>query len=168
MQIAFYQPEYLETVADLLREMSVHYNGSDASSREQVRRNLVENMLGRHSGVQLVLALEADRAVGLASISILYPARKERGQLFMKELYVVSDHRGRGIGKALMQFVARHALDTGCTRFDWTVDAADHDAAGFYRQLGASALPEKLYFRLAGADLEHFAFRGSGERGGGG
>ena len=157
MRIEFFRSEHLETATDLLRDMSVHYNGLDASERPEVRRNLVENILGEHSGVQLVLALEGGRAIGLASISILYPAKKERGQLFMKELYVASDSRGSGVGRALMQFVARYALDKACIRFDWTVDATNADALEFYRQLGAHPSQEKVYFRLAGEELENFA-----------
>ncbi|HWB46855.1 MAG TPA: hypothetical protein VG900_15565, partial [Hyphomicrobiaceae bacterium] len=82
MRIQFYMPEHLETVADLFFDMSVHYNGANASQRDEIKRNLIENVLGPHSGVRLVIALDDARAVGLASISILYPAPKERGQLF--------------------------------------------------------------------------------------
>ena len=159
MRIQFYKPEHLETVVDLLLDMSVHYNGENASERDEVKRNLVENVLGEHSGVRLVLALDDDRVVGLASISILYPASRERGQLFMKELYVASDCRGRGIGKALMHFVAGYAVEKSCIRFDWTVDETNADALRFYRQLGTHTAPSKLYFRLAGRELEHFASR---------
>src|SRR5687768_7645147 len=118
MRIKLYDPDHLETVADLLLDMSVHYNGENASTRDEVRRNLIENVLGQHSGVQLFIALDSGRAVGLASISILYPAPKEHGQLFMKELYVASDCRGRGIGKALMHCLARYAVEKSCSRFD--------------------------------------------------
>jgi ribosomal protein S18 acetylase RimI-like enzyme len=96
----------------------------------------------------------------MASISILYPAPKERGQLFMKELFVASDCRGKGIGTALMRFVARYAVAKSCSRFDWTVDRTNEDALEFYRQLGAQSEPGKLYFRLGGNDLERFAGEG--------
>ncbi|MGC3980203.1 MAG: GNAT family N-acetyltransferase [Steroidobacteraceae bacterium] len=157
MHIQFYTHEYLETVTDLMLDMSAHYNGPNASERHEVRQNLIKNILGEHSGVHLVIALDGVRAVGLASISILYPAPKERGQLFMKELFVASDCRGGGIGKALMHFVARYAVSKSCSRFDWTVDETNLEALSFYRQLGAQTNPGKLYFRLAGPELDHFA-----------
>ena len=157
MRIQFYMPEHLETVADLFLDMSDSLQRPDASERDEIRRNLVENVLGQHSGVRLVIALDDARAVGLASISILYPAPKERGQLFMKELFVASDRRGRGIGTALMHFVARYAISKSCSRFDWTVDDTNVEALSFYRQLGAHTNPGKLYFRLAGIELDRFA-----------
>lgn len=157
LDIHFYVPDHLETVADLLLDMSIHYNGENASGRDEVQRNLIENILGSHSGVRLIVASSDGRAVGMAAISILYPAPNERGQLFMKELYVASEYRGRGIGKALMRFVARHAIANSCSRFDWTVDASESGALQFYRQLGAHVEPGKLYFRLTGSALEQLA-----------
>ncbi len=154
LHIAFYTPEQLETVADLFHDMSAHYHGQSASDRSVVRANLAENILSEHSGVRLVIASEGGRAVGVASIAILYPAPKERGQLFMKEIYVVSGYRGQGIGKALIHFVARYALDIGCSRFDWTVDRDNEQAMAFYRHLGARPANDKVYFRVSGADLE--------------
>jgi GNAT superfamily N-acetyltransferase len=157
MHISFLQPTHLESTVDLLHEMSVHYNGKAASTREAVQANLVDNILGPHSDVHLVVAYEASRVVGLAAISILYPAPKERGQLFMKELYVASDCREAGIGQELMRWIARYAVSMGCIRFDWTVDAGNLKAISFYRELGAIHLTEKLYFRLSGVELADFA-----------
>jgi GNAT superfamily N-acetyltransferase len=157
MRIEFFTSDQLETVVDLFHDMSVHYNATNASERSVVRRNLVENILGDHSGVRLVIASEDNRAVGLASIAILYPASRERGQLFMKEIYVLSAFRSRGVGKQLISFVARHAVVMGCIRFDWTVDAANEGALKFYRELGARPAQDKVYFRVSGQDLERLA-----------
>jgi ribosomal protein S18 acetylase RimI-like enzyme len=157
MRIEFFTSEQLDLAVELFHDMSVHYNGPDASERSTIRRNLLENILGEHSGVRLVIATQNGRPVGLASIAILYPAPRETGQLFMKELYVVSGCRGQGVGEALMHFVARHAVAMGCVRFDWTVDRANGSAVEFYRKLGVHPTEEKLYFRVSGEDLERFA-----------
>lgn len=103
MHIRPFANDDTESVADLLHDMSIHYNGIDASSREAVRVNLLECILGPNSGVNLVVALDGNRVCGLAAISLLYPAPKEQAQLFMKELYVHSADRGIGIGEKLMQ-----------------------------------------------------------------
>lgn len=157
MDVAFFRPENLESVIDLFCDMSRHYNGPNASSREAVARNLVENILGEDSGVKLVLALDHGRAVGVACISLLYPAPKEKCQLFMKELYVASGRRGEGIGRAIMQFVAGYAVEKSCVRFDWTVDSDNVAALDFYRRLGAEHLTTKLYFRFGGDTLSRMA-----------
>ncbi len=157
MDIGFFRDEQIDSVADLLLDMSIHYNGENASSRETVRVNLLRNILGPDSSVRLVIASRENRAIGLAAISILYPAPKEKGQLFMKELYVVSSERGQGIGKAIMKWVAQYAITKDCVRFDWAVDAPNKLALDFYRRLGATQVTDKLYFRMAGEELSRFA-----------
>lgn len=156
MEIRIFQPEDTDSVADLLHEMSCHYNGNNASSRDVVRRNLINNILGTESDVRIVVALAGTRVVGIAMISILYPAQKERAQLFMKELYVVEDCRSQGLGAQLMMWIAQYGVARNCARFDWTVGAENIKAVGFYRSLGATHVTEKLYFRLAGEELQRF------------
>jgi len=153
MQIGFFQEIQLESVADLLQDMSLFYNGSNASARHTVRDNLLNNILGRDSGVRLVVAEEAGQVIGLASVALLYPAPKEQAQLFMKELYVISTQRKRGVGAALMRWLAQYAVEKNCLRFDWTVDADNESALDFYNRLGASQVRDKYYFRLSGAAL---------------
>jgi len=161
MKIRFFSAEDIESTADLLHDMSVHYNGSNASPREAVRSNLIENILGPSTGVQLVVALDGQRVVGLAAISLLYPAPKERAQLFMKELYVHSSDRGAGIGEKLMSWLARYAVEKQCARFDWTVDESNSEALRFYTDLGATHVKDKMYFRFAGASLDALAAGGT-------
>lgn len=157
MEIGFFRDEQLESVADLLCEMSIHYNGLDASSRELVRDNLLNNILGSHSSVRLVVASQAGKVVGLAMISILYPAPKEKGQLYMKELYVCASERGHGVGRAIMKWIAQYAVSKDCVRFDWAVDAPNKKALFFYEHLGARQVTDKLYYRMSGEQLIAFA-----------
>jgi GNAT superfamily N-acetyltransferase len=157
MEIRLFQSKDTDSVVDLLHEMSRHYNGDNASTREVVRRNLIDNVLGTHSDVRVVVAVAGDRVVGIATISILYPAPKERAQLFMKELYVTADCRSEGTGAQMMKWMAQYAIATNCARFDWTVEATNTKALAFYRSLGASHLAHKVYFRFADDELVRFA-----------
>jgi GNAT superfamily N-acetyltransferase len=162
MRIAFFKQEQVETVVDLLHEMSGHYNNGHASDRSHIRKNLLDNILGPQSGVRLLLALDGERAVALASIALLYPAMRERGQLHLKELYVVASHRSRGVGTALLRHLAAFALEHNCIRLDWTVERSNERALAFYTRLGAKPAPEKVYFRVAGDELTELS---SGSRG---
>lgn len=157
MQIRFHHPEDFESLLDVFVDMSVHYNGTSSSTRDVIERNLRDRILGPHSDVRLVVAIEDGVVQGVAAISLLYPAPKERGQLFMKELYVHRDHRGSKVGEQLMRWIARHAVEQGCVRFDWTVDDDNAGALSFYRRLNADHVTSKLYFRLAGEALEELA-----------
>ncbi|HEY1399040.1 GNAT family N-acetyltransferase [Roseateles sp.] len=157
MQIRFNCQDDFNSLLDLLADMSVHYNGTNASGRDAIERHLRERMLGPDADVRFVVAVEAGVVRGMAAISLLYPAPKERGQLFMKELYVHSDHRGMNVGEQLMRWVARYAEEKNCVRFDWTVDADNAGALNFYKRLQAEQLSSKLYFRLSGDSLRQLA-----------
>jgi GNAT superfamily N-acetyltransferase len=155
--IRLFVPGDTEAVAALLHDMSVHYHGPNASSYNQVRENLVTNILGVDSGVRLVVATHDDGVVAMAAIALLYPAPKEKGQLFMKELYVRTGRRGEGIGEHLVRWIANYALERHCSRFDWTVDASNLRAVEFYSALGAVPSQDKLYYRVADDALKSLA-----------
>jgi len=157
MNIEFFTPSRLETTIDLLHEMSAYWNPDNPSDREAVKKNLLANILGKDSGVRLVLAIEDDVAVALASISLLYPAPKEQGQLFMKDLYVASAKRNCGIGREIMHFIAQYAVRKGCCRFDLTTEDNNPKAMAFYEELGATRVTSKVYYRFSGDGLARFA-----------
>jgi len=164
MHIAFFQVGQLESLIDLMQDMSRHYNGVYASERAAIQANLLERVLGPDSGVKLLLASVEGRVVGMASVALLYPAPKEHGQLQMKELYVVSDYRSRGVGRALMLWLARYAVAQRCGRFDWTAEASNTGALAFYEELGARHVTEKRYYRLADDALQALAAQAERER----
>jgi GNAT superfamily N-acetyltransferase len=76
---------------------------------------------------------------------------------FLKELYVRHNRRGAGLGKRLMARLAEIAHQEGHDRIDWTADADDLRLQHFYEMLGGRALPEKRFFRIAGAKLRELA-----------
>ena len=77
--------------------------------------------------------------------------------MLLKELYVRQARQGRGIGKALMAWVARHAIERGCSRVDWHVSSTNKPALGFYRSLNAQHVAGRLNYRLGGEYLARLA-----------
>ena len=88
---------------------------------------------------------------------MLYPAPGPAGQLFMKDIFTLAEARGRGIGQALMAFLAKLAIPRGCSRFDWTAETDNPDAVDFYDRLGARRVAEKVYYRFEGEALKELA-----------
>ncbi|MEM9463722.1 MAG: GNAT family N-acetyltransferase [Actinomycetota bacterium] len=150
----------VDAIVDLFHAIDVHYYGEDAPSRAAIDQHVRGSVLGPRSGVDIVLALRAGSPVGIATFSVLYPAPENRGQLFMKDLFTTADARGDGVGEQIMRFLAAHALDLGCGRFDWTAETSNPRALAFYDRLGADVVSEKVYFRISGDALERF---GEGE-----
>jgi GNAT superfamily N-acetyltransferase len=87
----------------------------------------------------------------------MFPAPNLSGQMYMKDLFVSSDARGRGVGIFIMKHLANLALDIGCYRLDWTAENTNPSAGEFYKAIGANILHEKEYYRFAGEQLAAFA-----------
>ena len=146
------QPQH-ESLIDLLCELHAYYNKGSVASREVVREHLLENLLSAGSPHRLAVAWTDDGVIGLAAISLVYslvdPTVDKRKQCQLKELYVRTSARSRGVGRALMAWVARFAFENGCCRIDWPVNAANARGLSFYRGLGAEPVVERLSYRLA-------------------
>ena len=103
------------------------------------------------------MVAETDRIIGFAAFAAIYPGPGLRSGLFMKELFVTAGSRGQGVGKALIQAVARVAVERGHSRVDWTADRNDSGLLRYYSGLGALAQDEKVFYRLTGDALTSLA-----------
>ncbi len=77
--------------------------------------------------------------------------------LYVEDVYVQPEHRGRGIGRMIFRDLARRALDEGCARMDWSVLNWNAPAIGFYRSIGARPVNDWTVQRLDGDALRAFA-----------
>jgi GNAT superfamily N-acetyltransferase len=135
----------------LFEEMQRHY-GVACPPPDVIESSLAE----LPAGVGIIVA-ETKGIIGFAAFSAIYPGPGLRSGLFMKELFVTAGARGNGVGKALIQAVARVAVERGHHRVDWTADRNDSGLLNFYSGLGALAQDEKVFYRLAGDALAKFA-----------
>lgn len=74
--------------------------------------------------------------------------------LYLEDLYVKPEHRGSGIGKALLTRLAALAVERGCGRFEWSVLDWNEGAIRFYEGMGASVLPDWRICRMTGDALQ--------------
>ncbi len=80
-----------------------------------------------------------------------------RPGLYLEDLFVKPEYRGRGIGRQLLVDLARTAVERDCGRLEWAVLDWNEPARRFYRSLGAVAKPEWLIKRLSGDALKQVA-----------
>jgi GNAT superfamily N-acetyltransferase len=162
MRIALVTKEQQEPLVDLLCEVNAYYNPQAPAPRDVVRDHAVRNLLSPSSPHRLVVATDAEgQVVGLAAITLMYslvePEPERRAHCHLKELYVRSSSRGRGVGRALMVWVAEYALKHGCHRIDWPVKAGNTKGIRFYTGLGATQVEDRLSFRLTGPAVAKLA-----------
>jgi GNAT superfamily N-acetyltransferase len=123
------------------------------ASEEQLRAEL----FGERPVIEAVIGWEGDRAVGFALFFQNYSTFLTRRGLYLEDLFVVPDARGRGYGKALILHVAQLAVERGCGRFEWAVLDWNQPAIDFYEALGATVLADWRICRLTGDALARCA-----------
>jgi GNAT superfamily N-acetyltransferase len=119
--------------------------------------SLREALFGPRPGAEVLLAF-ADRApAGFAVYFHNFSTFLGRRGLWLEDIFVRPDCRGRGYGKALLLAVARIAHERGCGRFEWAALDWNTPAWEFYRALGATPLEDWTIFRVAGEALTKLA-----------
>jgi GNAT superfamily N-acetyltransferase len=94
---------------------------------------------------------------GFALYFFNYSTFLARPGLYLEDLFVKPEHRGAGLGKALLLYLAALANERGCGRMEWAVLDWNEPAIGFYESLGAKRLREWQLCRLDGASLSKYA-----------
>lgn len=147
-------------VLDLIRELAVYEREPDAvtATEGDLRR---DGFGSENPAFHVLLAVRDGQAgeevLGFAFYFFSYSTWIGRRCLYLEDLFVRPEHRGRGAGLALMQALAKEAVAHGCRRFVWQVLDWNEPAIGFYERLGANILREWLTVRLEGPALAAFA-----------
>jgi GNAT superfamily N-acetyltransferase len=118
---------------------------------------LLETLFGDHPSAEVVFALYDDQHVGYALFFHSFSTFLGRPGIYLEDLYVRPAMRGKGIGKALLMYLAQLAVERKCGRLEWAVLNWNEPSIGFYRNLGARPMDEWTVFRLAGAPLNRLA-----------
>lgn len=109
------------------------------------------------SVAQCVLAFDGDTPAGFAIFFFNYSTFLARPGLYLEDLFVKPEFRGRGIGKALLLHLAKLANVRGCGRMEWTVLDWNQPAIEFYESLGAERKKAWQICRLTGPSLRQYA-----------
>ncbi|HEX3632518.1 MAG TPA: GNAT family N-acetyltransferase [Casimicrobiaceae bacterium] len=114
-------------------------------------------LFGRDSTVEVAVAWEGSETAGFALFFPNFSTFLGRPGLYLEDLFVRPEYRGRGYGRALLIHLARLAVERGCGRFEWSVLDWNEQAIGFYRALGATVLSDWRITRLTGDALAALA-----------
>ncbi|MEI3307095.1 MAG: GNAT family N-acetyltransferase [Dysosmobacter sp.] len=117
----------------------------------------LKDQLFRRKGAEVLFALEDGKEVGFALFFHNFSTFLGRAGLYLEDLYVLPEHRGKGYGKALFRRLATVAVERGCGRMEWWCLDWNTPSIGFYKALGAQAMEEWTVYRLAGKALDDLA-----------
>jgi GNAT superfamily N-acetyltransferase len=144
-------PDDAAVIFDFIRALAEYEREPDAVV---TRPEVLREQLGQARPPFECLLCEVEgRPVGFALFFPTYSTWLGKPGIHLEDLFVLPEERGHGHGKALLQAVARLAVQRGCGRLEWAVLDWNTPAIRFYESLGASALGEWTTFRVAGAAL---------------
>jgi GNAT superfamily N-acetyltransferase len=148
--------EDAETLFGLILELASYEKLADEvnGSAAELARSLFEARTA-----EALLAEVGDAAAGYAIFCGSFSTFECRAGLWIEDLFVRPESRGRDIGLALLRQVAAVALDRGCPRVEWAVLDWNELALGFYDRLGARRLDEWQMLRLEGEALSRLGSR---------
>ena len=118
---------------------------------------LRSHLFGEKPYAEAIVAELADRVIGYALFFHTYSTFLTQPGLYLEDVFVSSEYRRQGVGKALMTSVAKIAFDRGCGRLEWSVLEWNKNAIEFYQSLGATVLPEWRICRMTVDTLAEIA-----------
>ena len=148
-------PADLATIAMLIRALADYERLAHAV--ELSERDLHDHLFGPRPFAEVLIAEDDGRSVGFALFFHNYSTFRTKPGIYLEDLFVLPEYRGRGHGKALFLAVAKLAVRRGCGRFEWAVLDWNEPAVGFYKALGAVSMGDWTVMRLTGDALTKLA-----------
>jgi GNAT superfamily N-acetyltransferase len=119
-------------------------------------QSLHPHLFGPRPAAEAMVAQLGGEVVAFALFFTNFSTFLARPGLYLEDLYVQPAHRGRGLGRALLERLGALAVERGYGRFEWSVLDWNENAIRFYEKMGASLLPDWRICRVTGPALERF------------
>jgi GNAT superfamily N-acetyltransferase len=145
------------TIVDLITALAIYEREPDAVTATEA--DILRDGFGATPRFRCVIAELEGQPAGFALWFYNYSTWQGRAGLYLEDLFVKPEFRGKGIGKALLLHLAKVASDENCGRFEWSVLDWNSPAIEFYESLGAKLHREWLRMRVEGDALSNLASR---------
>lgn len=142
-------------ILNFIRALAAYEREPDAV--QATEEDLLRHGFGETPYFSCLLAEEEGAPAGFALYFFDYSTWLGKPGLYLEDIFVHPEFRGRGIGKALLQRLAAVALEKGCARMKWEVLDWNTPAIDFYQAMGAELQREWLNVRLSGDALQRLA-----------
>ena len=138
-------------VLDFIKKLAEYERLSHevVATEEQLEKFL----FGEEKVAEVVIGYEGDLPVGFALYFYNFSTFLAKPGIYLEDLYVLEEHRGKSFGKALLTYLARLAVEKDCGRLEWAVLDWNEPSIKFYKSLGANVMEEWLVNRLTGDAL---------------
>lgn len=114
-------------------------------------------LFGERPACEAIIAERHGRAVGFALFFTTFSTFLARPGIYLEDVFVEPEHRGAGIGRAILRRLAALAVERGCGRFEWRVLDWNEPSIRFYESLGGKVLPEWELVRMTAPEFTALA-----------
>lgn len=144
-----------KTILFFIRELAIYEKAEhEVLATEET---IAESIFSDESHVNALICELDGKPIGIAIYFYNYSTWLAKPGLYLEDLYVSADARGKGAGKLLLQEMAKIALDKGCGRFEWSCLDWNKPSRDFYESIGAVSQDEWVGYRMSGETLVNFA-----------
>ena len=154
--IRFAAPGDEHVILGLIRELAEYEHALDEVIATP---ELLAEWLFERKTCECLILSTGGEDVGMALFFHNFSTWLGRGGIYLEDLYVKPEHRGKGFGTALLAKLAQIALERGCGRLEWACLDWNTPSIEFYKSLGAQTMDEWTVYRLTGDTLEAMARR---------
>ena len=148
------RPDEAGLVLDFIKKLAVYEKCADDVVADEA--TLYQSLFVEHSA-EVVFAEEDGAAVGFALFFHNFSTFVGRKGMYLEDLFILPEKRGRGYGKALLKYVARIAVERNCGRMEWICLDWNESALSIYRSIGAVPLSDWTVQRMDRQALKQFA-----------
>lgn len=141
-------------ILDFIRGLAEYEKMSDDVIADEA---LLREWIFEKKKAEVIFALEDGREVGFALFFHNFSTFLGRAGIYLEDLFVMPEYRGRGHGKSLLRELARIALERGCGRLEWSCLDWNTPSIDFYLSLGAQQMNEWTAYRVSGNSLAALA-----------
>jgi len=142
-------------ILELIRDLATYERAPDEVTATE--EQLVDVLFGERRAAEVLLAFEGESPVGFAVYFYNFSTWLGRPGLYLEDLFVKPEKRGKGYGRALLVELGKIARDRGCGRMEWAVLNWNAPAIKFYRALGATPMDQWTVFRLTRDEIVRLA-----------
>ena len=150
--------EDVTVILQLIRDLATYERAPDEVTATE--EQLVDVLFGQRPAAEVLLAFEGQSPVGFAVFFYNFSTWLGRPGLYLEDLFVQPDQRGKGYGRALLVELAKIARERECGRMEWAVLDWNEPAIKFYHALGAKPMDEWTVFRLTRDGIARLADSG--------
>jgi GNAT superfamily N-acetyltransferase len=154
-QIKLAEPDDTSLILSFIKELAAYENLSHEVVADEA--TLRQSLFGERRVAEVIIGLFEDKPVGFALYFHNFSTFLGKLGIYIEDIYVKPEMRGRGIGSIMFSYLAKLARERNCGRLEWWVLDWNQSAIDFYKKLGAVPMAEWTVNRLTGEALEKLA-----------